>query len=131
MPDKMSVLLRQADTLLDKFDVVKKKVEAQKGGDTWKDVVKAAQGMTAALRGPTASIEMMMKSKDPKDKLKIPVYQKSVTAQLSAVKFGPVTKYMAEHGPGGSKQRTSILRSNASKSEEAARVQLCADMIDQ
>ena len=132
MPKKLSQLLTEADRALDKFELeVQKPIKAQKGGDTWKEVVRAADGIKASLRSPMASIELMLKSKDPKDKLKIPVYQKQITAQLAAVKLGPVTKYQAEHGPGGSKQRTSLLRTSSSKAEEAKRVQLCADLVEQ
>ena len=105
------------------------------GGPTWKAVQQAAQAVPAALLPQIAYIEAMMKSKDPKDRLKVPGYFKTMKAQWSVIKIDAVKKYSAEHGVGGAKTRSSGLRglvsSNKSQQAEANRVALCDLFVQQ
>lgn len=105
------------------------------GGPTWKLVQQSAQAIPAALLPQIAYIEAMMKSKDTRDRLKIPGYFKTMKAQWDVIKIDAARKYSAQHGAGGSKSRASgikgLLTSNKTQQAEANRVALADLMIQQ
>jgi len=109
---------------------VQAKIKANKGGDTWVKVQAIADRVPAALSSPIASIELMHNSKDPKDKLKIPGYFKTLRTQFNAIDLAPVNTYIKEHGEGGSKTR-GLLSTAKAKQDEKARVALAGNLIKQ
>jgi hypothetical protein len=118
-----------------KLKVVTPILADKTGGPTWKLVQQTAQRVPMATLPQIAYIENMMKSKDPKDRLKVQSYFKTMKDQWSVIKIDVVKKYSAEHGVGGAKNRSAGLKglvtSSKTQQAEARRVALCDLFVQQ